>query len=283
MSNTETKQFFNVAGRLKDLSTPLVMGIINATPDSFFEGSRRQNGLELAKAAEQMLADGADILDIGGCSTRPGATLADEHEERQRLQTALAAVRKACPDAILSVDTFRPALARMAVEEYGAAIVNDISQGIPPDATDSTPEEEVPEMFRTVSRLQVAYVLTSVQKDMEATLLTFARQTRQLYAMGQKDIILDPGFGFGKTLEENFAMLDNMEKLSVFGLPVLAGVSRKSMITRLLGITADQALNGTTALNMAALMKGARILRVHDVRQARECVQLYNTLNRHSA
>ena len=255
----------NVQGHLMDLSTPQVMGIVNTTPDSFFAASRVQTEDEIASRCRQIVEEGGSIVDVGACSTRPGSDPASQAEEMQRLRMALSVVRRTLPDTVLSVDTFRPDVARMAVEEYGADIINDISGGSP-------------DMFRLVAKMGVPYVLTSQQPDIRSMLLDFAASIQQLRDFGQKDIILDPGFGFGKTLEGNYEVLASLSQLTVLSLPVLAGVSRKSMIYKHLGVTPDEALNGTTVLNTLALTKGASILRVHDVRQAVECVQLLSLL-----
>ena len=252
----------NVGGRLLSLGKPRVMGILNVTPDSFYAQSRTQTEREIATRAVQMASEGADIIDVGACSTRPGSTPVSEAEETERLRRGLGVVRRELPGAVLSVDTFRPGVARMAVEEFGADIINDVGEG-------------QPEMLRMVSRLRVAYVLTSAQPTVRQTLLLFAERVAQLRELGQKDIILDPGFGFGKTLEQNYEHMARLEQLLVMELPLLVGVSRKSMIFRLLGQEPQEALNGTTALNMAALMKGASILRVHDVKEAADVVKLY--------
>lgn len=249
-----------------DLSEPRVMGIINVTPDSFFAWSRVQTEQELTERANQMAAEGAAILDVGACSTRPGSTPVSEQEETERLRRALDVVRRTLPYTPLSVDTFRPQVARMAVEEFGADIVNDVG-----DPSDTTGGEA---MMRTVSRLGVPYVLTAAKATMRETLLFFAEKVNRLRDMGQKDIILDPGFGFGKTVEQNYELMSQLEQLQVMELPVLAGVSRKSMVYKRLGVSADESLNGTTALNTIALMKGASLLRVHDVREAVECIRI---------
>jgi dihydropteroate synthase len=251
----------NIRGQLLDLSEPRVMGILNVTPDSFYASSRKQTELEVSERVSQMVSEGATIIDVGACSTRPGSTPVDEAEEMQRLRMALDVVRRSVPDTPLSVDTFRPAVARMAVEEFGVDMVNDIGEG-------------QPEMLRMVSRLRVPYILMAAQPTLRDTLLLFAERVQQLRDLGQKDIILDPGFGFGKTLEQNYALMGELEKLQVMALPVLVGVSRKSMIYKLLGSTPDNALNGTTVLNTIALMKGASILRVHDVKEAVECCRM---------
>ena len=274
----------NIRGRLMSLDTPQVMGIMNATPDSFFAGSRRQSEQEIAERANEIVAQGGSIVDVGAFSTRPGAAEVSEAEEMERLRLALTIVRREQPDVAVSVDTFRPNVARMAVEELGADIVNDVSEGgvtgIVNKPLLDDPAAEVPAMFRMVARLRVPYILMSVQPTLRQTLLTFARKVQQLRDLGQKDIILDPGFGFGKTVEENYALLGELERLQVLDLPVLVGISRKSMIYKMLGTTPDAALNGTTVLNTVALMKGASLLRVHDVREAVECVKIVDSQNR---
>ena len=256
----------NVCGRLVSLSEPLVMGILNVTPDSFYAGSRKQTEQEIVERARQIVAEGGAIIDVGAYSTRPGAQDVPEAEEMERLRFGLGIVRRELPDSIVSVDTFRPDVARMAVEEFGADIVNDVSEG-------STA------MFRMVSNLRVPYILMSQQPTMREMLLSFAEKVQQLRDFGAKDIILDPGFGFGKTLEQNYQVMGELEKLLVMELPLLVGVSRKSMIFKLFGITPNESLNGTTALNTVALMKGASILRVHDVREAVECCKIVSLLN----
>lgn len=260
-----------------DLDVPRVMGIVNVTPDSFFSGSRVQTEEAIARRVRQALDDGADILDLGGYSSRPGAADVPPAEEMERLRLGLEVIRRVCPEAVVSVDTFRADVARRCVEEYGVAIINDISGG-----------EMDAEMFSTVAGLKVPYVLMHMQGTPQTmqesphydnvvreVFLYFARKVQQLRDLGARDIILDPGFGFGKTLEDNYRLLAHLDELRrVFGLPVLAGISRKSMITRVLGITPDEALNGTTVLNTLCLVKGANILRVHDVRAAVEAVRL---------
>lgn len=254
----------NVRGQLMDLSQPRVMGILNVTPDSFFERSRVQTEHEIIIRARKLVSEGAVIVDIGACSTRPGSEPTSEAEEMRRLRLALDTIRREMPQVVVSIDTFRPNVARMAVEEYGADIINDVY----PTA----------EMFRMVSRLRVPYILMSSKPTLREILLEFADWVQQLRDFGQKDIILDPGFGFGKTLEQNYEVMSQMERLQVMELPVLVGVSRKSMIYKFLGTSPEEALNGTTMLNTVALMKGAAILRVHDVREAMECVRMYNRL-----
>lgn len=273
----------NIRGRLLDLAVPRVMGILNVTPDSFFAGSRRQTEREIAERTRQIALEGGSIIDVGAFSTRPGAAEVSQEEEMERLRKCLTVVRREMPDMPLSVDTFRPDVARMAVEELGADLINDVSEGgltgianqplaFPPG------DEAVPPMFRMVARLHVPYILMSVQPTLRDTLLSMARKVQQLRDLGQKDIVLDPGFGFGKTLEQSYALLNQLERLQVMELPILVGISRKSMIYNLLGTTADGALNGTTALNTVALMKGASLLRVHDVKEAVECVKTVTAL-----
>ena len=277
--------YINVNGRLMDLSVPRVMGILNVTPDSFFAASRTFSETEVARRAEQLLADGADIIDIGGYSTRPGAAEVSPDEEWTRLSLALKAVRAVSEEAVLSVDTFRADVARRCVEEYGVAIINDISGG-----------ELDADMFSTVAALGVPYILMHMQGTpqtmqqaphyddvLREVILYLARKVQQLRELGVRDIILDPGFGFGKTVDDNYRLLACLDELALFGLPVLAGISRKSMICRVLDTTPDQALNGTTVLNTLCLTKGARILRVHDVRPAVEAVRLFGAMQAQSS
>ena len=276
----------NVHGKLLSLATPQVMGILNVTPDSFFAGSRKQTELEIAQRANQIVAEGGTIIDVGAFSTRPGADEVSMEEEMNRLRKALPIIRKEQPDVALSVDTFRPEVAQMAVEEYGADIINDVSEGGITGIVD-TPlmlnnDDEYPAIFRMMGRLKVPYILMSVQKDVHDMLMGFSKEVQQLRDLGVKDIILDPGFGFGKTMEENFKLLSEMDKLQVMNLPLLVGVSRKRMIWKTLDITADEALNGTTVINTLALTKGANILRVHDVKAAVEAVKLVNNVTRNS-
>lgn len=273
----------NCSGKLLSLDAPKVMGILNATPDSFFAGSRKQTERELMERVQQILSEGGSIIDVGAYSTRPGAAVVSAEEEWQRLEQALRIVHREAPEAILSVDTFRADIARRCVETFGVSIVNDISGG---DAD--------AQMFDTVADLRVPYVLMHCQgtpqtmqqaptyKNVTAEVVTdLSRKVRQLRQRGARDIIIDPGFGFGKTLEHNYTLLRQLEDFRIFDLPLLVGISRKSMITRPLDITADEALNGTTALNAFALMKGANILRVHDVKAATEVVKLYSLLSSH--
>jgi len=267
----------NVGGRLLSLESPLVMGILNCTPDSFFSGSRKQTEREIAERAQQIVAERGRMIDVGAFSTRPGADEVPIDEELRRLQTALQIVRREVPDAVISVDTYRPLVARRCVEEWGADIVNDVSEGGRTGIVGVAIHEEE-SMFATVAQLGVPYILMSVQPTVESMLKTWADDVLQLRALGQKDIILDPGFGFGKTLDENYAVMGEMEKLAVMELPLLVGVSRKSMIWKLLDGNPDTALNGTTALNAIALLKGAKILRVHDVKEAVETMKIVEKL-----
>lgn len=267
----------NVRGRLLDLSEPKVMGILNATPDSFFAGSRRQTEAEIADRANEIMEQGGTIIDVGAFSTRPGADEVSEQEETERLRHALAIVRREQPDAVLSVDTYRPAVARMCVEEFGADIINDVSEGGITGIV-NTPIHEEESMFETVARLRVAYILMSVKPDLYSMMKAFAAEVQQLRDLGMKDVILDPGFGFGKTLEQNYRIMDGMDRLHELGLPLLVGISRKSMISRVLQTDASGALNGTTVLNTIALLKGASILRVHDVRECVEAVRIVGSM-----
>ena len=263
----------NVRGRLIDLSTPKVMGILNATPDSFYSGSRKQTEREIADRANQIMDEGGTFIDVGAFSTRSGAVEVSEEEETERLKRAITIVRREQPDAPISVDTYRPLVARRCIEEFGADIINDVSEGGITGIVD-TPIHEQGDMFKTVGELKVPYILMSVKSNMHDMLKAFAEEVQTLRDYGAKDIILDPGYGFGKTLDENYAILSEAERLLTLELPVLVGVSRKSMIFKLIGGDPTTSLNGTTVLNTISLMKGAAILRVHDVREAWECVKL---------
>lgn len=263
----------NVRGRLVDLSQPMVMGILNATPDSFYCGSRKQTEEEIASRANQIIAEGGKIIDVGAFSTRPGAEVVSVAEETERLKRALAIVRREQPQAIVSVDTYRPIVARQCIEEFGADIINDVSEGGITGIVGQTINEEG-DMFETVARLGVPYILMSVQPTLRQMMTNFAYEVQRLRDLGAKDIILDPGYGFGKTLAQNYEIMNEAERLLELHLPVLVGISRKSMIFKLVGGDPTTALNGTTALNTISLMKGASILRVHDVRQAVEAVAI---------
>jgi len=271
----------NIKGRLMDLSTPQVMGILNVTPDSMYSGSRKQTEMEIAQRANQIIEEGGSIIDVGAFSTRPGADEVSEEEEGRRLKFALDIVRREQPHAAISVDTYRPTLARKCIEEWGADIINDVSEGgitgiafVPLKQG----QEEYPEMFRVVGELKVPYILMSVQPTLAKMMKGFAREVQQLRDLGAKDIILDPGFCFGKNLIQNYQIYDEMEKLNVMELPVLVGISRKSMIHKLLGGDATTSLNGTSVLDTIALMKGASILRVHDVKEAAEAVKIVEAM-----
>ena len=270
----------NVSGRLIDLSHPQVMGILNVTPDSFFADSRKQTEEEIAKRAEQILEEGAAMIDVGAFSTRPGAAMVSEEEESARLHLALSVIRRNHPEAVLSIDTFRPTVAKRVIEEFGDCVINDVG-GLTagPDGALADDPIRRKEMFRLVSSMHVPYIYMTSAATLREVLLDFAEKAQQLRDLGQKDIILDPGFGFGKTTDQDYALMGEMEKLQVMQLPILVGISRKSMIWRRLGITPAEALNGTTALHAVALLKGANILRVHDVKAAVETVKLLRSLN----
>lgn len=272
----------NVRGRLVDLSVPLVMGIVNVTPDSFYAASRMNTEEAIRMRVRQIVEEGGSMIDVGAYSSRPGADDISAEEEMARLRRGMKFVREEAADVPVSVDTFRADVAKMCVEELGADIVNDISGG-----------ELDKEMLPTVAKLSVPYILMHMKGtpqtmqahalgnspfSMKEVMLYFAEKIQRLRDLGQKDIILDPGYGFGKTLEQNYELLAHQEMLNIFELPLLVGVSRKSMIYKLLGCTPDEALNGTTALNTIALQKGASILRVHDVKEAAEVVILHKQL-----
>ena len=265
----------NIHGRLMDLEVPRVMGILNATPDSFYAASRVQTEEAVASRVQEILDEGADMIDVGACSTRPDSAAVSEQEEMERLRLALTVVRRVAPDAVVSVDTFRPSVARMAVEEFGADMINDVKSSASFRSDDNA---QLNNMFRMVARLGVPYILMSQAADMKTMIVELARDVQQLRDYGQKDIIVDPGFGFGKTLDDNYAVMRDLSQLQLLELPVLVGVSRKSMIHRLLDLKPEEALNGTTVLNTMALERGAKILRVHDVREAVECVQIWRKI-----
>ncbi|MGD0755538.1 MAG: dihydropteroate synthase [Bacteroidales bacterium] len=273
-------RYINTGGKLLDLEIPRVMGILNITPDSFYKGSRYNTDKEILSAATQMSEDGADILDIGGYSSRPGAKDITMEEEGDRVLKAIKLVNRELPEAIISVDTFRSDIAREAVVEYGANMINDISGG---DGDN--------QMFSVVEKLNVPYILMHmkgdprtmqnkpVYDDIVADILKwFGERIYKLKSAGLKDIIIDPGFGFGKTIEHNFELLRRLGDFSITGLPVIVGISRKSMIWKTLDISAEDALTGTTALNAIALFNGVDILRVHDVKEAVQTVRLISKL-----
>lgn len=274
----------NVGGQLLDLSQPAIMGILNATPDSFYAQSRALDEQSIRLRARQIIDEGATIIDIGAYSTRPGCHEVSLDEEKQRLRYALSIVREEVPEAIISVDTFRADVARMSIEEGGAHIINDISGG-----------QADRQMQKTIAQLNVPYVLTSAPGFTTAqptpagnptsddvlrdTFLFFAERVNRLHDMGVNDIVLDPGFGFGKTLRQNYDLMAHLHEFREFGLPILVGISRKSMIHRLLNCTPEEALNGTTALHAIALEKGAHLMRVHDVKAAAEVVSIHQQLH----
>ncbi|WP_455638518.1 dihydropteroate synthase [Parabacteroides sp.] len=270
----------NIRGRLLSLATPVVMGILNITPDSFYADSRKQSEAAIEERIQAILSEGGQIIDIGGYSSRPDAAEVSPEEEMKRLAFALKILNAHYPDAIVSVDTFRADVARRCVEEYGVAIINDISGG-----------ELDKKMFETVAGLNVPYIMmhmrgtpqtmqqhTDYTDMMEEIMLYFAAKVRELRLMGVNDIILDPGFGFSKTVDQNYRLMSRLEEFDVFGLPLLVGISRKRMIYNYLGGTPADSLNGTTVLNTYALMNGADILRVHDVRAAVEAVKIITKL-----
>ncbi len=271
-----TKSTLNLRGNLVSLDTPQVMGILNVTPDSFYSGSRSQSLEEVLKQAEQMLSEGALILDVGGYSTRPGANDISHSEELDRVISPITAIIKEFPEAYISIDTFRSEVAKAAVNE-GAAIINDVSGGNLDD-----------QMFKTVANLKVPYVLMHMRGTPETmkSLTTYDHllsditselsfKYDQLRSLGVTDIIVDPGLGFAKTIQQNYDILRNLGYFKRLKLPILAGVSRKSMIYKTLDVNAEEALNGTTALNMAALINGASLLRIHDVKEAIQTIKLY--------
>jgi dihydropteroate synthase len=270
-------KYINTGGKLLNLEIPKIMGILNVTPDSFFQGSRYNSDIDILKAAVRMTEEGADILDIGGYSSRPGAADVPEDEEKSRVLRAISLIRRELPDAIISVDTFRADLAEEAITGFGAALINDISGG---DADKR--------MFSVIEKLNVPYIIMHMQgnprnmqvnpvyDDVIADILKwFGERIYKLQSVGVKDIIIDPGFGFGKTIDHNYELLNRLNEFSVAALPVLVGVSRKSMVWKILELTADEALNGTTVLNSFALANGADILRVHDVKEAVQAVKLF--------
>lgn len=270
----------NINGELFDFSTPWVMGILNVTPDSFYSGSRKQTEKEIVERVEQILNDGGRVIDIGGQSTTPTSQLLTDKEELERLEPALALIRKEFPDAVLSVDTFYSEVAKCAVEKYGVNIINDISGG-----------QIDEEMFETVAKLQVPYILmhmigtpqtmqqhTDYNNFIEEVLYYFSEKIARLNSLGVKDIILDPGFGFSKTVSQNYELMANLRHFDNFDFPLLVGISRKSMIYKLLDSTPLESLNGTSVLNTYSLLNGADILRVHDVKQAVECVKIVSNL-----
>ena len=273
----------NVNGQLLDLSVPRVMGILNITPDSFLQESRRQTEEEIAARVRQIVDEGGDMIDIGAYSSRPGAASVPVAEEMERLRKGLHILRREVPDAIVSVDTFRADVAQMCISEFGVSMINDISGG---DLDER--------MFETISRARIPYIITHMQGNpqtmqqnpqyenvLREVMLSLAAKVKRLHELKVNDVILDPGFGFGKSVEHNYELLAHLDEFDVFGLPLLVGMSRKSMIYKKLDITPEDALNGTTALNTIALSKGANILRVHDVKQAVEAVKLWQAVKKY--
>lgn len=267
----------NIRGKLIDLATPKVMGILNSTPDSFYVGSRKQTEHDIAERANQIIQEGGTMIDVGAFSTRPGAKEVSEEEEMARLKAALQVVRREQPDAVVSVDTYRPNVARHCIEDWGADIINDVSEGGVTGIV-NTPIHEAENMFDIIGQLKVPYILMSVKSNLHDMMISFADEVQQLRNRGVKDIILDPGFGFGKTLQQNYEIYNDMERLATLQLPLLVGISRKTMIYKLVGGDPTTALNGTTVLNTAALLKGAGILRVHDVQEAIESVKIVSAI-----
>ncbi|MBF1528674.1 MAG: dihydropteroate synthase [Prevotella salivae] len=267
----------NIRGKLIDLATPKVMGILNCTPDSFYVGSRKQTEHDIAERANQIIQEGGTMIDVGAFSTRPGAKEVSEEEEMARLKAALQVVRRVQPDAVVSVDTYRPNVARHCIEDWGADIINDVSEGGLTGIV-NTPIHETENMFDIIGQLKVPYILMSVKSNLHDMMISFADEVQQLRNRGVKDIILDPGFGFGKTLQQNYEIYNDMERLGTLQLPLLVGISRKTMIYKLVGGDPTTALNGTTVLNTAALLKGAGILRVHDVQEAVESVKIVSAI-----
>lgn len=273
------KLTLNTRGKLIDCSSPQVMGILNLTPDSFYDGGKHQTAAQVIKQCAQMLEEGANIIDIGAYSSRPGAEAISPEEETKRLIPLLKIIVKEFPNVCISIDTFRSPVAKAAVEE-GATIINDISGG-----------ELDPDMFATVAQLKVPYILmhmkgspafmaqlTQYQNIILEIKNYFGNKIKQLQSLGVIDVVIDPGFGFAKTSEQNYELLNQLDSLNIFGVPILIGVSRKSMIYKVLQVSPQEALNGTTAVHMVALLKGANLLRVHDVKPAVEAIKIYSQL-----
>jgi len=275
------KTSLNCRGKLLDLSVPGIMGILNVTPDSFYDGGRYTMDDAIKARIDQLVSEGADIIDVGAYSSRPGASEVTPDEEKQRLRPALEHIRRHYPDAVISVDTFRAEVAKMAITDYEADIVNDIFAGLAD-----------PLMLETIALCAVPYIMMHMQgtpatmqaKPVYGNVIRdvmdfFAERVHKATSLGIKDIIIDPGFGFGKTIRHNFELLHGLSAFTVFELPILAGLSRKSMIHKSLGISPELSLNGTTVLNTIALMNGASLLRVHDVKEAREVVRLFHLVH----
>lgn len=263
------------------LDEPVVMGILNVTPDSFFSGSRKETEKEIDERIQIILSEGGTIIDLGGYSSRPDASPINEEEEMRRLATALEILKRDYPDAVISIDTFRSGIARRCVEEYGASIINDISGG-----------QLDEKMFETIADLSVPYILMHMRGTPQTMqqqtkyddligemLIYFASRIRQLHLLGVSDVIIDPGFGFSKTLDQNYQLIHQLKEFALLDLPMLIGLSRKSMIYNFLGTTPEESLNGTTVLNTISLLNGADILRVHDVKAAKEAVRIVSKYN----
>jgi len=281
MSSKDTffsyKQSLNIGGRILDFKQPRIMGIMNITPDSFYQGSRLMDPEKILKRAKKMISEGADILDIGAYSSRPGSDGIPVKEEKQRLEVALEVIRQTFPDMLLSVDTFRPEIASMAVNDFNVHMINDISGG-----------DMDTGMYDTLAGLQVPYVMMHMKgkpSDMQEhadysdvvkeIIFGFSEKLGQLNKLGINDIIIDPGFGFAKTIQHNYQILKQLEAFHIFNQPLMVGISRKSMIYQVLDTHPSESLNGSTVLHTIALMKGANILRVHDVKEARETIKLF--------
>ncbi len=275
------KRSLNLKGNLISLTEPIVMGILNVTPDSFFDGGRYQKINDVENQIRKMIAEDVDIIDVGAFSSRPGVQIISQEDEWQRLFPVLELIAKKFPDSIVSVDTFRAEIARRAVENYSVAIINDISAG-----------ELDAEMFSMIARLQVPYIIMhmrgtpqNMQKNttykhlLKEILNFFAKKNQALRLAGVKDVIIDPGFGFGKSLAQNYEILTKLDVFRMLEIPLLAGISRKSMLWKLLDVTPDKALNATTAAHMVALQKGADILRVHDVKEAKQVIKIFQMTN----
>ncbi len=274
------KTSLNISGKLINLSTPIVMGVLNVTPDSFYDGGRYNNNEEITKRAEQIFLEGATIIDVGAYSSRPGAKNVSEKEELARLKNTLSIIRNKFPEAIISVDTFRSTIAEYVVKEFNVNIINDISAGELDD-----------KMFKVIAELDVPYIIMHMQgtpQNMQQNpkyddlikdiIKYFSAKIDKLNLLGVNDVIIDPGFGFGKTLDNNYELMQKLEAFKIFQLPVLVGVSRKSMIYKYLNTTPDEALTGTIVLNTIALLHDADILRVHDVKQAVETIKIVEKL-----
>lgn len=274
----------NIKGKLYAFDEPLIMGIVNVTPDSFYSGARYSTETSIRQRLQQIIDEGADIVDVGACSTRPGAEEVTEEEELRRLTQFFEIQTNEFHNLIISVDTYRSQIARICVEQYGAAIINDISGG-----------DFDANMFETIADLHVPYILTHIKgmpQNMQDNPLYdnliaeiqmyFSDRVSRLHYLGVHDIILDPGFGFGKTLDQNYQLMSHIDKLKIFDMPLLVGISRKSMIYKLLSTTPEESQNGTTVLNTVALLNGAQILRVHDVKAAVEAKKIVEKLSNHN-